>query len=190
MTSFLRPPQHLTKTLSLINIIYPVPSIWRFFSISCFSLFLFAFGVVADVCCFFHLGLLLITFFAHACYLLRGIFSFDLVTHTLPHPPTLQGFCADAHRFTQKCWWVVGGVGWITFRVSPYESEFILVSQVRAIICCLLILFITQSGSCTLGPPRLLICCFPLHRRQNPVGHNAFRSFVNRHKNSKFKRTT
>ena len=26
-------------------------------------------------------------------------------------------------------------------------------------------MFITQSGSCTLWPPRLL-CCFPLHRRQ------------------------
>ena len=26
-------------------------------------------------------------------------------------PPTLQGFCAGAHRFTLKFWWVVGGVG-------------------------------------------------------------------------------
>ena len=31
---------------------------------------------------------------------------------------------------------------------------------------CLLNLFITQSGSCKLRPPRLLLCCFPLHRRQ------------------------
>jgi len=85
---------------------------------------------------------------------------------TYTHPLTLQGFCADAHRFTPKYWWVVGGVGWTTFRDSPYESDFILVTQVRAIICCLLILFITQSGSCTYRPPRLLLCCFPLHRRQ------------------------
>ena len=61
---------------------------------------------------------------------------------------------------------MVGGVGWTTFRDSPHEIDFILVTQVRAIICCLLILFITQSGSCTLRSPRLLLCCFPLHRRQ------------------------
>ena len=51
------------------------------------------------------------------------------------------------------------------FIYSPYESDFILVTQVRATICCLLILFITQSGS-TRRPPCLLLCCFPLHRRQ------------------------
>ena len=34
-------------------------------------------------------------------------FFFYLVTHT----PTLQGFCTDAHRFTQKSWWSVGGFG-------------------------------------------------------------------------------
>ena len=79
---------------------------------------------------------------------------------------TLRGFCADAHRFILKCWWVVGGGGWTTFRDSPYESYFILVTQVRAIICCFLILFITQSGSCALRPPRLFLCCFPLYRRQ------------------------
>ena len=48
----------------------------------------------------------------------------------------------------------------------PHESDFILVTQVTAIICCLLFLFITQYGSCTLRPPRLLLCYFPLHRRQ------------------------
>ena len=87
-----------------------------------------------------------------------------MVTHI--HPPTLQGFCADANFVTLKCWWVVGGVGSTAFRDSPYEDDFILVTQIRAIICCLLILFTTQSGSCTLRPPRLHLCCFPLHRRQ------------------------
>ena len=88
-----------------------------------------------------------------------------------PHPPnythlpTLQGFYADANSFTLKRWWVVGGVGWTT-RDSPYGSDYILVTQVRAIIWCLLILFMTLSGSCTLRPPRLHLCCFPLHRRQ------------------------
>ena len=55
---------------------------------------------------------------------------------------------------------------WTTFRHNPYESYFNWVIQRRAIICCLLILFITQSGSCTLRPARLLLCCVPLHRRQ------------------------
>ena len=85
---------------------------------------------------------------------------------TYIHPPTLRGFCAEAHRFTLKCWWLVGGVSWTTFRDFPYESDFIVATQVRAVICCLLILFITQSGSCTPRPARLLLCYFPLHRRQ------------------------
>ena len=107
-------------------------------------------------------------FFLCTWYLLRGIFFSlgDPHPPTYTHPPTLQGFCADAHIFTLKCWWVVGSVGWTTFRDSPYESDFILVTQVRVITWCLLILFITQSGSCTLRPPRLLLCCFPLRRRQ------------------------
>ena len=120
------------------------------------------------MCVGFFLNSGLLLFFAHT-YLLRGyIFLLgDPHPPTYTHPPTLQEFCADAHRFTLKRWWVVGGVGWTAFRDSPYESDFILVTQVRAIICCLLILFITQvSGSCTLRPPLLLFCCFPLHRRQ------------------------
>ena len=40
-----------------------------------------------------------------------------------------------------------------------------MVTQTKATICCLLILFVTQSGSCTFWPPRLL-SCFPLHRWQ------------------------
>ena len=74
------------------------------------------------------------------------------------HPPTLQGFCTDADRLTLKCWWVISGVGWTTFRDSPdEESDFILVTQVRTIVRYLLILFTTQSGSCTRRPPRLFI---------------------------------
>ena len=113
--------QHLKKTL--INIVYPHPS---------FGLF-FAFRVMADFCLqlvqllmcnvdyFFHLGLLI---FFCTCNLLRGIVFFTC-SHppTYTHPPTLQGFCADAHRFTLKCWWVVG-VGWTTFKDSPYESDY------------------------------------------------------------------
>ena len=110
---------------------------------------------------FLRLGLL-VCFCTYVLVIHPGVLFFYLVTHT----PTLQGFCADAHRFTLKCWWVVGDVGWTTFRDSPYESDFILVIQVRAIIACLLILFITQSGRCILRPPRLLLCSFPLHRRQ------------------------
>ena len=103
---------------------------------------------------------------------------------TYTHPPTLQGFFADAHRFTLKCWWVLGGVSWTTFGDSPYENDFILVTQVRAIVCCLLTFFITRSGSCTLRPPRLLLCCFMSHRRQiTLVGLNIFTPFVDRHKN-------
>ena len=97
-----------------------------------------------------------------------GVFSFHLVTPThrpIHTHPLCKGF-ADAHRFTLKCWWVVGGVDWTIFRDSPYKSDFISVTHVRAMMCCLLILFITQFGSCTLRPPRLLLCCFPLNRRQ------------------------
>ena len=114
----------------------------------------------------FHSGLLILfciyLLFAPGFFFLLG----DQHPLTYTHPPTLRGFCADAHRFTLKCWWVVGGVGWTTCRYSPCESDFILVTQVRAVTGCLLILFITQSGSCTLRPPRLLLCCFSLHRRQ------------------------
>ena len=123
---------------------------------SCLCLFIFfSFGIVDDVI-FLHI------------LVYCGVFFFYLVTHThrpIPtQPPTLQGFCADAHRFILKCWWAMG-VGWTTFRDSPYESDFILVTQVRAIISCLLVFYLTQYGSCTLRPPRL-VCCFPLHRPQ------------------------
>ena len=97
-----------------------------------------------------------------------GVFFFHLVIHThrpIPTRPLCKGF-ADGHRFTLKCFWVVGGADWMTFRDSPYESDFILATQVRAIMCCLLILIPSQSRSCTLRPPRILRCCFPLHRRQ------------------------
>ena len=82
------------------------------------------------------------------------------------NPPTLRGICAAAHRVTPKCWCVVCGVVWTTFIDPPCDSDFILVTQVRAIMCGLLILFIAQSGSCTLRPPRLFLCCFLSHRRQ------------------------
>ena len=92
---------------------------------------------------------MLIIFLAHTSgYLLRGIVSSlgDPRRPTYTHPPTLQGFCTDAHRFTLNCWWLVAGVGWTTFRDSPYESDFILMTQARAIICCLLIFFIDGQG--------------------------------------------
>ena len=104
----------------------------------------------------------------HVLAIYSGVFSFHLVTPThrpIHTHPLCKGF-ADAHRFTLKCWWVVGGVDWTIFRDSPYKSDFISVTHVRAMICCLLILFITQSGRYTLRPASLLLCCFPLHGRQ------------------------
>ena len=89
---------------------------------------------------FFHLGLLLIVFFLHILVIYSGVFSVSLGdphSPTYTHPPHLQGFCSDAHRFTLKCWLVVGGVGWTTFRDSPYENDFILMTQVRVIIIML-----------------------------------------------------
>ena len=138
------------------------------------------------VCVFSHMGFI---FVAHTCYSLRFFCSLcDPHPPTYTHSPTLQGFFADAHRFKLKCW-VVGGVGWTTVRDSPCESDLILVIQVRVIINCLLILFITQSGSCTLRRPRLL-CCFPLHRRQNSSDiMSSFTSFVDRHENTNSWRT-
>ena len=50
------------------------------------------------------------------------------LTDLYPPPPTLRGFCADAHRFTLKCWWVVGDVCWTTFKIPPYASDFMLVT--------------------------------------------------------------
>ena len=71
------------------------------------STFFFWGGVPLFVkCCFFHFGFTLFLQI-RTCYLLGGIDFCYLVTHT----PTLQGFCADAHRFTRKCWRSVGGVG-------------------------------------------------------------------------------
>ena len=168
MTSLLPRPQHPTKTLLLINII---PHFDYSFCLSCHVwLTLFALGVVADVCCwFFFVWDCCWSFFLHMLVIYSGVFYLWLCDPhplTCTHLPTLRGFWADAHHLTLKCWWVVSGVGWTTFRDSPYESDFILVTQVRAIMCCLLILFITQSGSCILWPPCLLLCCFPLHRRQ------------------------
>ena len=70
---------------------------------------MFALDVVVDVCCwlFFSLGVVEYCSCTYicTCYSLRGLFSFQLVTHT----PTLHRLCADAHRFTPKCW-LVGGV--------------------------------------------------------------------------------
>ena len=68
-----------------------------------------------------------------------GVLFFFTCTHQPIPTTTFQGFCADAHQSTLKCWWVVGGVGWTMFRDSPYESDFILMTQARAKICGLLI---------------------------------------------------
>ena len=170
VTFFLPRPQHLTKSLLLFNIIYPPPSILILFCVSCYGWCLFVCTWCSCWCVLLisSFGIVVDCFVAHTYDLLRFFFTWWPAPTDLqnPHPPTLQGFCTDAHRFTLKCWWVVGDVGWTTFRDSPYESDFILVIQVRAIIACLLIFFITQSGRCILRPPRLLLCCFPLHRRQ------------------------
>ena len=50
-----------------------------------------------------------------------------------------------------------------TFRNHLCYVDFILVIHVEAMICRLLILFITQSASCTVRLPCLLHCCFPSH---------------------------
>ena len=133
---------------------------------------LFALGVVAVMCfvLFFTFGIVVDSFFCTYVYL-PSCFFFHLVTHThwpKPTHPLCKGFALTriAWNWNVGGWWVVSGVGWTTFRVPPYESDFILVTHVREIICYLLILFTTQSGSCTLRPPRLLICCFLLRRRQ------------------------
>ena len=82
-------------------------------------------GVVADVCCWF--------FFIWDCcwplfctYMVFNQGYFVLAWWPTPtdlYPPTMKGFAlSDANLVTLKCWWVVGGVGWTTFRDSPYES--------------------------------------------------------------------
>ena len=53
-----------------------------------------------------------------------------------------------------------------------------------------MILFTTPSGSCTLRPPRLLLCCFPLHRRQisSDITYSLLSSTAT--KNTNFERTS
>ena len=160
--TFFLPRPHLTKTL-LIILIYPLPLHFLCslaFRVKVDGFGLDALGVVADVCCWFLLHLGLLMFFLHIMFFTPGCFS------TYTHPPTLQGFCAEANRFTRKSWWVVGG-GWCWLDVQrfPLRKWLHLATQVWATTCCLLIWFITQSGTCTLRPPRLL-CCFLLHRQQ------------------------
>ena len=146
----------------------PPPPFWPLFCISCCGWWLLFVCTWCSCWCmlltFFHLGLLIL----FCTYLLftPGYFFLDLVTHT--HRPILTHSLRKGFELTLiASHWTVGG-RWVVLvgqRSETHESDFILVTQVRAIICCLLILFITQSGSCTLRPPRLL-CCFELHRWQ------------------------
>ena len=140
---------------------------------------------------FFHLGLS--TIFARPSHLLRDIFVFHLVTHThspiYTHPPTFQGFSADAHCFTLTCWWVVGGVSWTTFRDSPCENDFILVTQVRAIILCLFDFVrnqVWELHTSTATSPLL----FSVASMTDVVGHSTFTSFVNGHTSTNFYKTS
>ena len=115
----------------------------------------------------FHSGLLII-FFRHVIYSRVLLLFTWWPTLTYTHPPTLQGFCADAHRFTLKYWWVVDGVCWTTFGDSPYlRRKWLHFGHPGKsnMVCCLSILFITRSGSCTRRPPRHLLCWSLSHRR-------------------------
>ena len=69
-------------------------------------------------CCLFFCTYLLFT--PGCCHFSLG----DPHQPTYTHPPTLQGFCADAHRFVLKCWWVVsgGGVGG-TNQPTPHQTH-------------------------------------------------------------------
>ena len=166
MGFFLPRPEHLTKT-SLIIIIYtPHPPFWLFFCISCYAwwFLFFAPRVVADVCVFFLIwGLFLLHILV-----IHSVFFVHFVTHTrrpiLTHP-LCKGFSLT--RIASH--WNVGGwsVALVEQRseIPPAKKVTSLVTQPRALICGLLIFFMTQSGSCTLQPSRLL-CCFPSHWRQ------------------------
>ena len=146
------------------------PLFWLLFCISCYGwwfLFVCSWCICWCVLLLFFIWDCCWLLLSHIHFIYSGVFVFSLGDPRQPtyaHLANFQGFCPDAHRFTLKCWWVVGGVGWTTFRDFPYASDFMVI-HVRAIICCLLILFLTQSGSCTRRPLRLLICCFSLHRR-------------------------
>ena len=60
----------------------------------------------SDVLISFHS---VVDYFFRTCYYSGVLFFFtcDPRPPTYTHPPTLQGFCADTHRFTLKCWWIV-----------------------------------------------------------------------------------
>ena len=64
-------------------------------------LIFFSFGVVVDYCfCTY-----LLSFTSGYCFFAFG----DSRPPTFTHLLALQGFCADAYRFTLKCWLVAGG---------------------------------------------------------------------------------
>ena len=146
---------------------------------------MFALSVVADVRCRFFFSFGVADFF---CTYLLLVFTpeycFFTWSHppTYTHPPTLQGFCADAHRFTLKCWWVVGGVGWITFRDSPYESDSILVTPGKSKNTLSFDFVhnpVWELHTSAATPPSLMLS---VASTTNLIGHNIFTSFVDRHK--------
>ena len=111
----------------------------------------------------FHSGLL-ISVFAHLftggyCLVSLG----EPCPPTYTHPLTVQGVYAYTHRFTLKCWWAVGG-GWCWLddveKFLRRRKRLHFGDQVRAIACCLLILSMAQSGSCTRHRPRKFCAVF------------------------------
>ena len=104
---------------------------------------------------------------------------------TYTHPPILQGFSADMHRFTLKCWWVVGGVGWTTFRDS-LQKWFILVTQGKSnnMLPFDFVHNPVWELHTSAGTPPSLLCS--VASTTNFVWHNIFTSFVDRHKNTSF----
>ena len=132
--------------------------------------------------------------------------GFALVAKTCPHRPQAIKKSKNSHhafpyekRTYQVLFFFFFGTPWIFARVHVHPRDltsegaffffrwiYLVVIIVRMYTCIKCLeeecRITNESGSCTLRPPRLLPCCFPLHRRQISSDIKCSRLFVDRHK--------
>ena len=109
----------------------------------------------------FHSGLLLL-FFAHTCHLVGGIVFFHLVAHAHRPIPTHIAIVLRWHASLHTEMLVGGGWCWLddVQRFTPRRKWLHFGDPGVSNSMFLLILFISQSGSCTRRPPRSCYAVF------------------------------
>ena len=120
---------------------------------------------------FYQLGSLLGRFL-HIILVIYSGYFFNLVTHThrpIPTHPLCKGFALTRNASPRNIggWWVVL-VG--QHSQIPVQKLLHFGDPDKSNNMLHFYFFITQSGSCTLRPRRLVLCCFPLHWRQISPG--------------------